>query len=254
MDATRGNRFAKEDIFRDELVEAVAGGCQGDERATFDKLIVIGRAAELSTALPQQRTNVGRGHGLKNEVVQTSKVDIFNTKCQQTAAAEESRKKMAEAYIQLLEIDLPPSKREEMIEMAAQEYVEATFVRTGCPHIFEGKEIPDIPTMKDLDVTPQAYLAGMVDCPTELSKLLTDHLLLTDLSPEEEFQTIYRYVNFVSSLCRFLSLFTGFPPGVVNATTIRGQGLQSSLRRAEEAVYEWKRDLVRLKREKRGAK
>ncbi|MDO8504241.1 MAG: hypothetical protein Q7S36_00105 [Candidatus Liptonbacteria bacterium] len=278
MGANRTKRFdsEKESIFRKELIDAVANGCGEDEAAIFAGLVHAGTRQEVNDVFTAQRKNVGRAHGLKNEIVQGSKVYIFYVKTSQVDAAKNARKNMLVKYLDLLEQDLPVTVREELIEMAAQELIEAEFVGLGYPYIFQGDKIPsglDFPDpnklyveveAKDpianespfenvkLDITHQSILSGATDSVTELSKLLTNHLLLAELPEDEEFQIISRYVRFSSAVCRYLSLFTGFPPGVVNSNHVRGQGLQSTLRRAEEAVYDWKRDLLQMKRQRRG--
>lgn len=194
--------------------------------------------------------NVGKAHGAKNTVVSLSKVLIAQLLSGDDSAVCAVGDEMFSAYKELCDIPIPGSVREELVSDAEQELAEALFCYAFAGFVFMGASIKS-PSIEVADISVRGWLAGLTDAVSELSKLMGDFFSMRELTEEEEFAVLGRYIEVAKNACAFLATFKGVPPAALNVSRRPGQGFHSKLIRVEELVRRHEREYLQLRREVR---
>ena len=211
------------------------------ERTTGDSLI--------REEFEDEARSVGKGYGGVNSTVSFTKVFISQLLSGNAEVLFDTKKAMFAAWEDLLRLNIPSDIHSGMISDAGQELAEALFCETAAGFIFRGEALGEAPNPEVLKLTPRAWLAGLLDSVSELSKLLEDELVDKEFSIEEEIVLLERYLEFGRSACAFLATFKGVSPTALNASRRPGQGFQGKFARVEDRVRAHQRDLIRLRRE-----
>lgn len=220
------------------------------DNVSFAELERTSEDSNLRDACEIQASSVGKGYGGVNSTVSLTKVFISQLLSENAEALNQTRKEMFTAWDSLCKLNIPSDLHAGMISDAAQELAEALFCEVAAGFIFRGEPLGEAPNPTVLGISPRAWLAGLLDSVSELSKLLEDELVDRDVSLEEEISILERYVEFGRSACAFLATFKGVPPTALNASRRLGQGFQGKFARVEERVRAHQRDLIRLRRDR----
>lgn len=171
-----------------------------------------------------QRFDAGKGatakaHSVKNEICHLSKEGIEALRCGDEQTADEKKLAMEEELKRLAKIDLPFDSFWQFHSEAAQEVAEYHVVRWLYPILFTDSQLrpAKMPSAKELTMTPQAWLAGIIDGITEMSKLLSDRLCDDEqLTGEERLGLRKRFLVIARQIKSYLDQFADTVPAVVN--------------------------------------
>ncbi len=155
------------------------------------------------------------------------------------------RQKISDAWTELIDARIPSDLAWRHEAEAAQELWEFEFVVAMYDYLFDGaaldfKKFDIYPPDEDGDedseeyrekqarndymcsFTPQQWLAGLIDAPTELGKVLEDYCIDNDLSPSAYVELWDKYVKIVEQVVNFLSPFENVYGQVINNSRMRG--------------------------------
>lgn len=136
----------------------------------------------------QQRRNIGDGERTKKEIILKTKEGIHALKngdvdrlfqCLSTAQSEFNR---------LRSLHLPQDLLWTYLADAGGELVEFYYFAFYAYRVF-GKDVGwhQLPTLEQMGVTPQAFLAGLADVPGELARLLADTFVERDITTYDKY-------------------------------------------------------------------
>mgnify|MGYP001611897980 FL=1 len=202
-----------------------------------------------------ERFDSGKGatakaHNVKNEICHLSKEGIEALRRGDEQTADEKKLAMEEEMTRLQKIDLPFDAFWQFHSEAGQEVAEYHVVRWLYPMLFTDSQLRQakMPSAKELSITPQAWLAGIIDGITEMGKLLRDRLCDdTQMTGEERLELRRRFLAIARQIKSYLDQFADSVPAVINNSrrpgyheTFRG-GLgrvTGAIERAQETVIE----------------
>ena len=193
-----------------------------------------------------QRRSIGKAHQLKNEVCALSKEGVSLLGKGLLKEAQEKLDRSQSANKQLRELNIPTDVMWELDNDAGQELAELALLISAYPIIVGKTEtgLLKFPTDEDLKINPTAYLAGLADAASEITKLAVD----LDLNGLAKTETIYRQALYVvQEISQILHTFSRTYPMVLNNTRRRGQGLNNKLRQVLFAELRIKEKLIGLR-------
>ncbi|MEK7640904.1 MAG: hypothetical protein AAB389_02820 [Patescibacteria group bacterium] len=171
-----------------------------------------------------KRFDAGKGatakaHSVKNEICHLSKEGIEALRRGDEQTADEKKLAMEKELKRLAKIDLPLDSFWQFHAEAAQEVAEYHVVRWLYPLLFTDSQLRTVkmPSAKELLITPQAWLAGIIDGITEMSKLLSDRLCDDEqLTGEERLGLRKRFRIITRQIKSYLDQFADSVPAVIN--------------------------------------
>ena len=202
-------------------------------------------ALDFSDIFEDQRRNVAKSHGLKNEIILTSKKGIvalkkyasLNKKNQTTV--DEFADDLQRLWRQLCELDLPADLAWQFNAEAGQELAEFLFMKDLYPFVIHGREKASIEfSMEDINVTRQAYLAGLGDAVGELSKMIRDYLLQENLTKTERKEIRKRFLYVAEQIYEFLDRFETTHGMIINNSR------QKSYRNTFRGLLDYVSDII----------
>ncbi len=130
---------------------------------------------------------------------------------------------------------LPQLIAAEVANDAGQELVEAAMGIAFYPVLIGEKELGEIslPTCEDLDTTPQAWLAGVADFSSEVSKLaeqIRGRLIRRGLLKISERELGDRLLAIIDGITKYFDRYDPSYPKMLNASNRRFQGFSSKER------------------------
>lgn len=226
----------KDSSFHDEI------GMQIEDQLN----VILHDLNNTSDFFEDQRRNIGKAYALSGEILKLTKVGIAALKSNGDARAKEIEDTARFKFGILRKLNLPEDIRWQFTSEVGQEIVEFVVVRLLYPVLFciEGHEMPIFPDFDELEVTPQAYLAGLGDVPGELGKLFADYLIASsELDMKEKLALRQRYLQICFGIHRVLDQYETTYPRVINATRRRGYSFRFS-------VLARMRDIIRREQER----
>lgn len=194
----------------------------------------------------EQVRSVALAHRLSNEIRTLSKEGIALLKQgADKPKLGEIKKKMENLLMDLNRLNLPADTLWKFVAEASQEYVEYIYVCLWWFYIRDGGEAPSVtPDSDELCVTPQAWLAGLVDVPGELGKLFTDEAL--SLSSDQQKGILKRLIAVCEDIYKFLDKFETITPQIVENNRYKGYGntLRGALGRIRGQIQRHKQQLI----------
>jgi len=204
-------------------------------------------ADELIEHFREQRSHIGKGHGTKNESITASKKAMSFLEEGRLEEARASLESCANSFDAISEFNLPISVKDELHKAAGQEFTEAVVIFNYFTALI-GKIDPvlvKIPTDRELNVPPSAWLGGITDATSEISKMLPS-LLINQVVADEK--ALYeRALNILETLHSFLLNFRQCYARVINNHYRPGQGFLEKLRQPAMAILRIKERLISLK-------
>src|SRR3989344_6528156 len=164
-------------------------------------------ADKLIEHFREQRGHIGKGHGTKNESITASKKAVGFL---EEGGLEEARAQLqscANSFDVISEFNLPISVKDELRKAAGQEFAEAVIIFTYFPALIGKTDqvLVKIPTDQELNVPPSAWLGGITDATSEISKMLPS-LLINQVVADEK--ALYeRALYILETLHSFLLTF-----------------------------------------------
>lgn len=208
----------------------------------------------------QQRRIFGRAYAKLNEVAFLSHEVFWNLGRGEVVAAQEQYIFCAEAYEELAQIvepsdgsgpGIPGIYGKELLNNAGQELVEAAVGIRLYP-VLIGEQEPEeisLPSEEDLDVTRQAWLAGVSDASSEMSKITKPIYVYQikrgrlKISKEDLFERALAIGQGIQISLKRLGMSY---PKVLNATTRFGQGYSSKRRLVSGSIFFLEKDITDL--------
>ena len=204
-------------------------------------------ADKLIEHFREQRGHVGKGHGTKNESISASKKAVSFLEEGRLEEARTQLKSCANSFDAISEFNLPISVKDELHKSAGQEFAEAAIILAYFPALI-GKADPaliKIPTDQELDVPPSAWLAGITDATSEISKMLPS-LIINQVVADEK--ALYeRALYILETLYDFLLNFRQCYAKAINNHFRHEQSFLSKLRQPAMAILRTKERLIDLK-------
>lgn len=235
--------------YNKKLLSATEASAANSE--IFTGLMQLAKDAKTFDILEEHGSNGGKGHGAKNETVSLSKVLISLLLNGDEEAISEVRQEMISNWKTLLSLKLPYGFHDNLICDAGQELSEALVCEAVAGYVFRGEPLKPFPNPIEYNLNDRAWLAGIADAVSEISKLLGNELMMEPITLEEELHLRWRYVEFGRNACKFLSLFSSTPSHAINASFRPGQGFQTKLVRATELVQRHQNEVEQLRAEVR---
>jgi predicted translin family RNA/ssDNA-binding protein len=175
-----------------------------------------------------QRKNFGKGHGLRNDLTRLSKVGIAALKRSDAAKLEECLESFGKAMNELALLNLPEDHLWTFKAEAGQEVAEFYVVYAAYGYVMRGEDLRPIKTPKELGVTPQAYLSGLSDSVSELSKMRMSVFLGSGFSIDDRISSLTRLYEVSRAIQAILEEFeTAYPQVADNS---RRNGFFNTLR------------------------
>ncbi len=196
--------------------------------ATSEELLHIADEGGLTGRdgkFESQRRNIGKAYGCANEIREASKDGIASLERGDDENAAQCWIDMERMWKTLCELDLPADIAWQHQAEAGQEYVEFVFVNLLYPQIRNDQAShPQLPSPQKLQVTPQAWMAGIGDTASELSKMTMSLLLNADLNGDQRVAIRKRFLAVAGEIYYFLDKFETVYGQVINNSRRRGFG------------------------------
>lgn len=198
-----------------------------------------------------QRVAIGRGHGHQGEALILMKraVEIAKTSFPD---AEEMQKVVQARYERLLEVPLPLHSDSDLVENVGQEVSELAIYLSLFNTLFFGMEPSLPPSPSLLRLKPNAWLNGIPDAISELSKVLVAFFADYDVPNQSQLTYELRYRNIAKTLMGFVNEYVAVYGRVINNntrrdffSTFRGKvlGAELVINKQCERLYDLIRDI-----------
>lgn len=219
----------------EEALKAAVNGLLARRFSSFRDLFRGGEKTRpfWDKFLAQQR-NLPQAHRLKNQVVRASKRGIHAIKQgnQQIVLKCYDEALEAMSQLSLLDLEFMPSLHFSLVNQAGQELVEFVVVNLFYSLVMEGKDVEvELPDPTELYVPLPAYLVGIIEGVSELSRMIGMRLVLMETGLDERIALRQRFAAFAWTVHeKLFDEFNDFPDNVVNgdgrrffAQTLKGK-------------------------------
>lgn len=196
-----------------------------------------------------QRRDYGGAHRIRNEIVSASKRGIAALKSRNMSGVAQAVNDLINGWNDMGRLKIPRDQSWQFEAEAGQELVEFFLVAVFFSTVFfDNDTVPFVPTDRELDVEPQAWLAGLGDAVGEVSKVLREYLLNTQLNREERKDIRRRFLKFAKQVYNYLLQFETAYPMVVNNSRRRfyGQTFRGLIGRVERVIEIHEEAIIRM--------
>jgi predicted translin family RNA/ssDNA-binding protein len=180
-----------------------------------------------SESFEEQRKNIGKTFGIGNTIRQLSHLGILALIYNDGQTVSEIRQLNFTAWNLLKELEVPADIAWDLDSQNGQEMVEFEVLVPLYPLLVNKENVnclPDIPSAKSLDVTAQAWLAGLGDAVTELGKIHRERMGQHGLKKSERVARRERYVAIAKGIRIALRKFEVTYAQVINNSRRKGFG------------------------------
>ncbi len=189
----------------------------------LDDAFVQKREELLEYFEQSRRDNGKKATVLSIKIVELSKQGIEALIVENLHRVDDIRKRMADAWLKLHTADIPDDVLWQREAEAGQEMVEF-FVVVALYHAL----FYDVPiqysniSIEKLEVTPQQWLAGILDASTELGKILLEYEVDDNFSVDELIKYRSRFIAILQDVIKFLDPFETVYGLIINNSRRKG--------------------------------
>lgn len=169
----------------------------------------------------KQRVAIGRGYGNQGEALLLMKKAVENAKTSFPDAMD-LQEEVQIRYVRMLESSIPIHSDSDLLENVGQEISELAFYLNLFHTLFFGEKPTTPPIPHLLRINPPAWLSGIADVISELSKGLVAFLTDHDIPVKQQLVYELRYRDIAKTLLDFLNKYLAVYGRVINNTTRRG--------------------------------
>lgn len=197
--------------------------------------------------LVKQRTDFGKGHGVKNDINELTKRGIAALKYGRLDEARDAWEAIEKQRRDFAELSLTPKHRQEFEDMFLPEVVEFERTFAFVDYVIRGTDPESILALTG--ISDQQELFGDADVPSEVSKVCRSFVTAyrNELSNEHKAEIRDRLLLLVEGYILYLDSFSDIPDNVLN---IGGRGWMNTYRgkiqKLEELPDKIEKDFDRL--------